>query len=48
MIWKLARKNLDAALPIRDYALSIMRRHGRYQSTGSAKFQMWHGEYSVW
>jgi hypothetical protein len=31
----------EAALQLRDHALAILRRHGRYQSAGDAKFLMW-------
>jgi hypothetical protein len=34
----------EAALQLRDHALTIVRRHGSYQQAGDAKFLMWNGD----
>jgi hypothetical protein len=42
-------KKIEAALQLRDHALSILRQHGRYESVGDTKFLMWNGEsFGMW
>jgi hypothetical protein len=39
----------EAALQLRDHALSVLRRHGRHQPVGDAKFLMWNDEsFRLW
>jgi hypothetical protein len=37
-------KTEAAALDLRDHALTILRRHGRYVPLGDTKLLMWMGE----